>query len=244
MSEESQFKPKPMVEIGNRPILWHIMKSLYHYGIREFIICAGYKQDQIKQFFNTYHLSNADLTFDFSRGDRQVIHSSITEKWKVTVIDTGIDTMTGGRIKRIRKYVGNEPFLMTYGDGVSDIDINALIEFHKSHGKLATLTAVHPAGRFGILSIENDVVKHFGEKTESETDWINGGFMILEPEIMDYIKDDTTVFESDTLAEISSLGQLMAYKHPGFWQCMDNLRDKLVLEKLWESGEAPWKNWE
>lgn len=244
ITEESSLKPKPMIEIGNYPILWHIMKSLYQQGIDEFIICAGYKQHMIKEYFADYYLHCSDVTFDFSDNGKTTIHSSSSEKWKITVVDTGLNTMTGGRIKRVKKYLGGEPFLLTYGDGVSDINIAKLVEFHKSHGKLATLTAVHPSGRFGVLNLKGSVVSKFGEKTESETDWINGGFMILDPKVVDYINGDDTVFEREPLEKLSKEGELMAYKHPGFWQCMDTLRDKQVLESIWDSNKAPWKNWD
>ena len=243
ISEESYLRPKPMIEIGGHPILWHIMKIYYQHGIDEFIICAGYKQHMIKEYFADYFLHCSDVTFDFSEKEKTIIHSTSSEKWKVTVVDTGLNTMTGGRIKRIRKYLGDEPFLLTYGDGVSDVDIGKLIEFHKSHGKLATLTAVHPVGRFGVLDLKKDEIKSFGEKTESQTDWINGGYMVIDPKVIDYIEGDETTFEKEPLERLASEGQLMAYKHNGFWQCMDTLRDKEKLESLWKSGKAPWKIW-
>lgn len=243
ISEESHLRPKPMIEIGSHPIIWHIMKIYYFYGIRDFIICAGYKQQVIKEYFKNYYLYNSDITFDFSKEDLMVVHNSSSEDWRVTVVDTGLGTMTGGRIKRIAKYLDNEPFLLTYGDGVSDVNIKELIEFHKSHGKIATLTAVHPAGRFGILDLNGNEVKSFGEKIESNTDWINGGFMVLNPDVLEYIDGDDTVFEKGPLEKLSSEGQLMAYKHSGFWQCMDTLRDKNKLEELWDSNNAPWKLW-
>lgn len=243
ISEESHLRPKPMIEIGSHPIIWHIMKIYYFYGIRDFIVCAGYKQQVIKEYFKNYYLYNSDITFDFSKEDQMVVHNSSSEDWRVTVVDTGLGTMTGGRIKRIAKYLDNEPFLLTYGDGVSDVNIKELIEFHKSHGKIATLTAVHPAGRFGILDLNGNEVKSFGEKIESNTDWINGGFMVLNPDVLEYIDGDDTVFEKGPLEKLSSEGQLMAYKHSGFWQCMDTLRDKNKLEELWDSSNAPWKLW-
>lgn len=244
ISEESYLKPKPMIEIGGYPILWHILKIFYSQGINEFIICAGYKQHMIKEYFADYFLHRSDITFDFTENEKTIVHSTSSEKWKITVVDTGLNTMTGGRIKRIRKYLGDEPFLLTYGDGVSDVDIQKLIKFHKSHGKLATLTAVHPIGRFGVLDLDGDMISNFGEKTESKTDWINGGFMVLDPKVIDYISGDKTTFEQEPLNKLSSEGQLMAYKHPGFWQCMDTLRDKQKLEEMWDSDKAPWKNWE
>ena len=244
ISEESHLKPKPMIEIGSFPILWHILKIFYHQGIDEFIICAGYKQNVIKEYFANYYLHRSDITFDFTDGQSIKVHSSTSEKWKITVVDTGFKTMTGGRVKKIREMIGNEPFILTYGDGVSDIDINKLIAFHKEHGKLATLTAVHPVGRFGILDLKGDAVVNFGEKTESKTDWINGGYMVLDPKVIDYIEGDDTTFEKEPLNRLSSEGQLMAYKHPGFWQCMDTMRDKQILDELWESDKAPWKIWD
>lgn len=243
ISEESHLRPKPMIEIGGQPILWHIMKILYSYNIREFIICAGYRQQIIKDYFANYTLHCSDVTFDFSKNGKVITHTDNSEDWKVTIVDTGLNTMTGGRIKRIKKYIDDGPFLLTYGDGVSNVNINGLMEFHKSHGKLATLTAVHPTGRFGILDLADNKVTSFGEKIESSTDWINGGFMILEPQVIDYINGDDTVFERNPLETLSAEGQLMAYKHPGFWQCMDTMRDKNTLEKLWDSGNAPWKLW-
>ena len=243
ISEESYLRPKPMIEIGGYPILWHILKSLYQQGIDEFIICAGYKQHVIKEYFANYYLHRSDVTFDFTKDEKVTIQDSSSEKWKITVVDTGLNTMTGGRIKRISKYVEDGPFLLTYGDGVSDVNIKELIEFHKSHGKLATITAVHPAGRFGVLKLDGNRISNFSEKTESRTDWINGGFMILDPKVMEYIENDKTTFETEPLNRLSSDGELMAFKHDGFWQCMDTLRDKQKLEELWNSGKAPWKIW-
>ena len=242
ISEESYLKPKPMIEVGGMPILWHIMKIYSHYGINDFIICAGYKQHVIKEFFRNYTLHNSDITFDLSN-NKTILHKDNSEPWKVTVVDTGLDTMTGGRVKRIKDYIGNETFLLTYGDGVSDVDIGKLVEFHKSHGKIATLTAVHPEGRFGVLNLDGDIIKTFGEKIESRRDWINGGFMVLEPKIIDYIEGDSTTLEQEPLGRLSNENQLMAYKHPGFWQCMDTMRDKQKLEDLWKSGNPPWKKW-
>lgn len=244
ITEESSTRPKPMIEIGGRPILWHILKLLYQQGIDEFIICAGYKQHVIKEYFADYFLHCSDITFDFTDGHKTIVHTTNSEKWKVTVVDTGLDTMTGGRVKRIAKYLGSEPFLLTYGDGVSDVDVKKLVEFHKSHGRLATITAVHPVGRFGILDLDGDRIATFGEKTESKTDWINGGYMILDPKVTDYIAGDSTTFEKEPLETLAREGQLMAYKHGGFWQCMDTMRDKQSLEKLWDSCKAPWKLWE
>lgn len=245
ISEESHLKPKPMIEIGDNPILWHIMKSYSYYGYNDFVICCGYKGYVIKEYFADYYLHRSDITFDFSCENQMIIHNNVAEPWKVTLIDTGLNTMTGGRIKRIRKYIGDEPFFLTYGDGVSDVDIHLLLEFHKNHGKLATLTAVQPGGRFGSLDIsENNTIERFAEKTIEEGGWINGGFMVLDPKVIDYIKDDATVFEKGPLERLSNEKQLKAYMHSGFWQCMDTLRDKLYLEEKVESGTAPWKVWE
>lgn len=245
ISEESQFKPKPMIEIGGMPILWHIMKEYAYYGHTEFIICAGYKQEYIKEWFGNYFLHNSDVTFDYRYGKNEMtVHQTNMEPWKVTVVDTGYNTMTGGRIKRIQKYVGNEPFLMTYGDGVCDVEIDKLIEFHKSHGKLATLTAVKMAQDKGVLDIQDGAVKAFREKNASDGAPINAGYMVLEPQIFDYLTDDTCVFEKIALTKLAEKGQLMSYIHEGFWQCMDNIREKNMLEKLLAEGKAPWKRWE
>lgn len=246
ISEESVFKPKPMIEIGGMPILWHIMKEYAYYGHNEFIICAGYKQEYIKEWFNNYFLHNSDVSFDFRNGKNEVtVHESHPEPWKVTVVDTGYNTMTGGRIKRIQKYVGNEPFFMTYGDGVCDVDINKLLEFHKSHGKLATLTAVKIAQDKGVLEISgNQAVKAFREKNANDGAPINAGYMVLQPEIFNYLTDDACVFEQEPLRQLVAEGQLMSYIHEGFWQCMDNVREKSMLEKLLENNKAPWKKWD
>lgn len=245
ISEESHLKPKPMIEIGGQPILWHIMKSYSSYGFHEFIICAGYKQHVIKEYFADYYLHRSDITFDFCNENCMTVHNNIAEPWKVTVVDTGLNTMTGGRIKRIKSFLNDEPFMMTYGDGVSDINIQELLKFHISHGKLATMTAVQPGGRFGMLEIEEDkTISRFAEKRKEDGGWINGGFMVLEPQVLDYIEGDTTVFEREPLEALSSKGQLAAYQYDGFWQCMDTLRDKLLLEDLLEKGQAPWKVWE
>ena len=244
ISEESHLRPKPMIEIGEKPILWHIMKYYSAYGFNDFIICCGYKQFFIKEYFANYFLHNCDLTFDFTNNSKSTeVHNSSAEPWKVTVVDTGLNTMTGGRIKRVRDYIGDEPFMMTYGDGVSDIDINALIAFHKQHGKIATMSSVRPESRFGNLDIENGQVKSFREKNIIDSAWINCGFMVLEPEILDVIDGDSTVFEKEPLERLAARGQLMAYQHNGFWQCMDTLRDKEKLEKMWNSGNAKWKVW-
>ena len=244
ISEESQYKPKPMIEIGEMPILWHIMKTYSSYGFDEFIICAGYKQHVIKQWFADYFLHTSDITFDFTSGNQMIIHDAHAENWKVTVVDTGLHTMTGGRLKRIRKYLGDEPFFMTYGDGVADVDIPATLEFHKSHGKLATMTAIRPESRYGMIDMVNGQVNSFREKSQSDVGWINGGFMVLDPKVLDYIEGDRDMFERAPMERLAEDGQLMCYCHEGFWQCMDTLRDKQKLESLWESGKAPWKLWE
>ena len=246
ISEESQWKPKPMIEIGGKPILWHIMKEYSHYGFNEFIICAGYKQHVIKEWFADYFLHNSDITFDFTNGSNDmIVHNQHCEPWKVTVVDTGLNTMTGGRIKRIQRYVGDEPFLMTYGDGVCDVNIQKLVEYHKSHGKIATLTAVMLEQEKGVLDIGgNNAVKSFREKSKRDGSLINAGYMVLEPKIFDYIEGDSTVFERNPLETIAAMGELMSYQHRGFWQCMDTKREKDMLEELLERGTAPWKSWE
>lgn len=246
ISEESQYKPKPMIEIGGKPILWHIMKEYSAHGFNEFVICAGYKQHVIKEWFADYYLHNSDITFDFSNGGEMTVHNNVSEPWKVTVVDTGLNTMTGGRIKRIQPYIGNEDFLMTYGDGVADVDITKLVEFHKSHGKIATLTAVHVDQRFGVLDInKGDLsVTAFREKSQADGSRINAGYMVLKPAIFDFIEGDKTIFEQEPLRKASELGELKAYKHNGFWQCMDTKREMEKLEELWASGQAPWKMWE
>jgi len=244
ISEESYLLPKPMIEIGGMPILWHVMKLYSHYGNNEFIICCGYKQHVIKEYFADYYLHRNDVTFDFSNNNEMIIHSNTTEPWKVTLVDTGLNTMTGGRVKRIKKYIGNEPFMLTYGDGVSNVNISKLVEFHKSHGKIATLTAINFGQKFGVLEIEdNKQIKAFREKDDNDGSMINGGFMVLQPEIFDFIEGDSTVFEKAPLEALTKTGQLMAYHHDGFWQCMDTQRDKQHLESLWEKNNAPWKVW-
>lgn len=246
ISEESRYKPKPMIEIGEKPILWHIMKEYSYYGFNEFVICAGYKQHVIKEWFADYFLHNSDITFDYTSGQRDVIvHSQHLDKWKVTVVDTGLNTMTGGRIKRIQKYIGDEPFLMTYGDGVCDVNIEKLVDFHKKHGKIATLTSVMLEQQKGVLDIaEDNSVMVFREKNKNDDSPINAGYMVLESKIFDYLKDDNTVFEREPLEKLAKEGQLMSYAHKGFWQCMDNVREKEKLEKLLASNKAPWKKWE
>lgn len=244
ISEESQFKPKPMIEIGGMPIIWHIMKGYSYFGYNEFIICAGYKQDYIKQWFSNYFLYNSDVTFDFTDGNNLIVHNHRAEPWKVTVVDTGLNTMTGGRIKRIQPYVGDEPFMMTYGDGVCDVNISSIVEFHRSHGKIATLTSVIQKQQKGILDIgELGTVRSFREKQVNDGAAINAGYMVLQPEIFDYLEGDNTVFEMEPLERLAADGQLMSYRHTGFWQCMDSLREKEQLEKMWMQGSAPWKIW-
>ena len=245
ISEESQFKPKPMIEIGGMPILWHIMKEYAYYGHTEFIICAGYKQEYIKEWFANYFLYNSDVTFDYRNGKNDMtIHQTNMESWKVTVVDTGYNTMTGGRIKRIQPYVGNETFLLTYGDGVCDVEIDKVIDYHKAHGKLATLTAVKMTQDKGVLDIQEGAVKAFREKNASDGAPINAGYMVLEPQIFDMLDGDSCVFEKTALAKLAEEGQLMSYVHKGFWQCMDNIREKNILEKLLAENRAPWKRWE
>ncbi|RJE85650.1 glucose-1-phosphate cytidylyltransferase [Paenibacillus sp. 1011MAR3C5] len=244
ISEESHLKPKPLIEIGDLPILWHIMKYYSHFGFHEFVICCGYKAYAIKEFFADYYLHNSDITFDFSSDNKMTVHNNFAEPWKVTLIDTGLNTMTGGRIKRVKEYVGNEPFMLTYGDGVSDIDIPALLHFHRSHGKIATISAIQPGGRFGVLNIDKDhSITSFKEKALEDGGWVNGGFMVLQPEVFDYIEGDDTIFERQPLEQIAESNNLAAYKHKGFWQCMDTLRDKNTLDELWQEGTAPWKVW-
>jgi glucose-1-phosphate cytidylyltransferase len=244
ISEESQFKPKPMIEIGGMPILWHVMKGYSYYGYNEFIICAGYKQHIIKEYFANYYLYNSDVTFDFKNNNKLTVHNNCSEPWKVTVIDTGLNTMTGGRVKRVEPYVEDDTFMLTYGDGVCDVPIDKLVAFHKKHKKMCTMTAVQPEGRFGMLDLDESSIKSFREKSRNDVGYINGGFMVLEPQIFKYIKDDTTTFEREPLETIAEENQLMAYKHEGFWQCMDTMRDKEKLESMWLSGKAPWKVWE
>lgn len=246
ITEESQYKPKPMVEIGGKPILWHIMKEYLYYGFNDFVICAGYKQHIIKEWFADYFLHNSDVTFDFTNGKNDMItHNQHCEPWRVTVVDTGLNTMTGGRIKRIQPYIGNEPFMMTYGDGVCDVDMKKLLKFHKSHGKIATLTAVMQDQSKGVLNIDGkNAVKSFREKKQSDGAPINAGYMVLNPEIFDYIDDDNTVFERDPLERLASEGELMSYMHKGFWQCMDTKREMDILERHISDNTAPWIKWE
>lgn len=243
ISEESQLKPKPMIEIGGKPILWHIMKEYGSYGFNDFIICCGYKQHIIKEWFADYYLYNSDVTFDFTKKNRMTIHNNVSEPWKVTLVDTGLDTMTGGRIKRVQRYIENERFMLTYGDAVSDVDIRKLLQFHEKHGKIATITAVNIGQRFGVLDIKDDEVRSFREKYSDDGSRINAGYMILESEIFDYIADDMTIFEKDSLERVAAVGQLKAYRHDGYWQCMDTKRERDSLEEIWNTGDAPWKIW-
>lgn len=245
ISEESQFKPKPMIEVGGMPILWHIMKQYAHYGFTEFVILAGYKQHVIKEYFADYFLHTSDITFDFTGGKNEmIIHRNVSEPWKVTVVDTGLNTQTGGRVKRVKDYIGDEPFFLTYGDGVSDVDIAALLKFHQQHKKTVTITAVNPGQRFGSLDIAADGhIADFREKAKGDGALINGGFMVCEPKFLDYIEGDTTILERAPLEGVAKAGELMAYRHDGFWQPMDSLREKQLLEKLWANNEAPWKVW-
>lgn len=245
ISEESHLKPKPMIEIGGMPIIWHIMKLYSYYGYHDFIICAGYKQYVIKEYFSNYFLHKSDITFDFTEGKSDmIIHNNTLEPWKVTIVDTGLDTMTGGRVKRIREHIGDEPFMVTYGDGVSNVNIKELVAFHVKHGKKMTLTGIQPEGRFGVMDFGADgQVQAFREKAKEDSGWINGGFLVCNPEVFDYIEDDTIMLEKEPMEQLALEGELMCYKHSGFWQCMDTLRDREKLEALWSDGMAPWKVW-
>jgi glucose-1-phosphate cytidylyltransferase len=242
ISEETSVRPKPMVEVGGRPILWHIMKMYSRHGVNDFILCLGYKGYLIKEFFANYFLHTSDVTFDLSNNAMQV-HQRNAEPWKVTLVDTGESTMTGGRLKRVAPYLGDGDFCFTYGDGVADIDIAALLAHHKAGGTLATLTAVQPPGRFGALDLDGDCVRGFQEKPQGDGGWVNGGFFVLSPKVLDYIEDDATTWEREPLQQLAAEGQLRSYFHRGFWQPMDTLRDKAMLEELWASGAAPWKTW-
>lgn len=245
ISEESHLKPKPMIEIGDQPILWHIMKIYSHYGFNDFIICCGYKGHLIKEYFADYYLHRSDVTFDFSENNRMTIHENVAEPWRVTLVDTGLHTQTGGRLKRVERYLGGEPFLLTYGDGVSDIDLNALLEQHRKSEKTVTMTGVQPGGRYGVLDLDGETVTGFREKAKEDGGWINGGFMVMEPEIFRYLRpEDSCVLERTPLETLAREGNLGVYKHTGFWQCMDTQRDKGRLEQLWESGDPPWKVWD
>lgn len=244
ISEESTIKPKPMIEIGDKPVLWHIMKIYSSFGINDFIICCGYKGYQIKEYFASYYLHGADVTFDLANQGVEIHHNG-SEPWRITCVDTGQSTMTGGRLRRVRRYLDDETFCMTYGDGVGDVDIKALLEFHKAQGTDATLTAVQPPGRFGAFTLDSadSKVPYFREKPVGDGAWINGGYFVLEPSVLDYIDGDDVVWERQPLERLSKDGELSAYRHPGFWQPMDTLRDKNLLEDLWQSGKAPWKTW-
>jgi len=243
LSEETEAKPKPMVEIGQRPILWHIMKHYAMHGFNEFIVCLGYKGEYIKRYFSESLALSADMTIDFRSGVVET-HEAHRDDWRVTLVDTGQHTETGGRLLQVRDYIGDEPFLLTYGDGVADVDLPQLVKFHEAHGRLATVTAVHPAARFGRLEMEGEMVKRFDEKPRMMEGWINGGFFVLEPGIFDYIADDDTFWERQPLENLAKDGELRAFHHSGFWQCMDTLRDKVLLENLWENDEAAWKVWD
>jgi glucose-1-phosphate cytidylyltransferase len=245
ISEESHLKPKPMIEIGGSPMLWHIMKYYSHFGFNEFVICCGYKGYVIKEYFADYYLHRSDVTFDFSDDNKMIVHNNVAEPWKVTVVDTGLNTQTGGRIARIQKYIGNERFLMTYGDGVSDIDLPKLLKSHEQSGKTVTLSAIQPGGRFGVLDINDrdGTITGFHEKAKENGGWINAGFMVMEPEVFGYLDGDGCVFERAPLEALSAAGKLGVYKHSGFWQCMDTARDRDRLEYLW-ADNAPWKVWE
>lgn len=245
IAEESMKRPKPMVEIGGMPILWHIMKEYSFYGFNDFIVCAGYKQHMIKEWFADYFLRVSDVTFDFSDGRSDVlVHQNRCEPWKVTIVDTGLNTMTGGRIKRVQNYIGDEPFLMTYGDGVCDVNIQDLVTFHQTHGKIATLTAVVPEQQKGVLDIgENNSVRAFREKSAADAAPINAGYMVLNPKVFEYLTDDTCIFEREPLERLARDGELKSYVHHGFWQCMDNMREHDILERLYAENRAPWKVW-
>ena len=244
ISEESHLKPKPMIEIGEKPILWHIMKEYSHYGFNEFIICAGYKQHMIKEWFADYYLHTSDVTFDFSAGNKMIVHNNVSEPWKVTIVDTGLNSMTGGRVKRIEKYIDGDTFFLTYGDAVSDVDIRKLYDFHRHHGKSVTLTTVSLAQQKGILEIgANNQVLSFREKEGQDSALINGGYMVCNRKIFSYLSGDDTVLEKQPMNQLAQDGELMSYYHKGFWQCMDTKREMDYLESLWESGKAPWKVW-
>ena len=244
ISEESHLKPKPMIEVGEQPILWHIMKYYASYGFDEFVILAGYKQNKIKEYFRNFFIYNSNITFDFATND-VIVHDKPSEKWKVTILDTGLGTMTGGRIKRAESFLRDETFMLTYGDGVADVDLAKLLDYHKSHGKIATLTTVNLAQQKGILEMGDDgIITSFREKDDEDGSLINGGFMVLEPSIFDYLVDDTTVFEQEPMHRLAVDGQLVGFEHKGFWQCMDTQREKEKLERLWASGRAPWKRWD
>jgi len=243
LSEETDIRPKPMLEIGGKPILWHIMKMYSHYGFNDFVILLGYKGYVIKEYFANYFLHQSDVTFDL-KNNKMEIHNNSSEPWKVTLIDTGLNTMTGGRIKRAKEYIGNTTFMLTYGDGVADVNIKELLHCHKKNGKQVTMTAIQPSGRFGALDISTNLVHEFVEKPAGDGNWINGGFMVCEPNVLDLIENDETIFEQSPLQSLAKQGELTAYKHNSFWQCMDTLRDKIYLNELWEHETAKWKVWE
>ena len=242
LSEETDVRPKPMVEIGGKPIIWHIMKHYSYYGYNDFVILLGYKGYFIKEYFANYYLHQSDVTFNMKTGQME-IHNNTSEPWKVTLLDTGVDSMTGGRIKQARRYIDNQPFLLTYGDGVSDVNIDELVKCHKKEKKLITMTAIKPSGRFGAITLDSNLVTEFIEKPSGDGNWINGGFMVCEPKVLDYIDNEMTTFEQQPLKVLAKEAQLNAYKHNGFWQCMDTLRDKKMLNDLWNSNQAKWKVW-
>ncbi len=246
ISEESHLRPKPMIEIGGKPILWHIMKMYSYHGFNDFVICAGYKQHVIKEWFANYYLHNSDITFDFTDENRMTIHNNVAEPWKVTIVDTGLDTMTGGRIRRVQKYVGDEAFMLTYGDAVCTVDMNELLSFHREQGKIATVTAIRFGQRFGVMEVDQDsgLVTSFREKEETDSARINGGFMVLEPEVFRYLEDDTTIFEQRPMRTLAKEGQLSAYEYDGFWQCMDTKREHDLLDRMIAEKNAPWMAWE
>ena len=245
MSEESHLKPKPMITIGEQPILWHIMKYYSSFGFQDFVVCCGYKGHIIKEYFADYYLYRSDVTFDFSAENRMTVHSNVAEPWRVTLVDTGLNTQTGWRVRRVQKYIGNERFMLTYGDGVSNVDLNKLLAQHSASGKIATLTGIQPGGRFGVLDLDGETVTGFREKAKEDGGWINGGFMVMEPEVFGYLSaEENCVLERTPLETLARDGKLGIYKHSGFWQCMDTQRDRGVLEQLWSSGSAPWRVWE
>lgn len=244
ISEESYLKPKPMIEIGEQPILWHIMKYYSSFGFHDFIICCGYKGHVIKEYFADYYLHRSDVTFDFSQENRMTVHQNVAEPWRVTLVDTGLNTQTGARVKRVQKYIGDNPFMLTYGDGVSDVDLKALLEQHQTSGKTVTLTGVQPGGRFGVLDLEGQTVTGFREKAKEDGGWINGGFMVMEPELFNYLsEDENCILERRPMETLAQEGRLGIYKHGGFWQCMDTQRDKIWLEERWKNDHAPWRVW-